>query len=196
MAKFYVSTDSTSLTAFSTYFFSRKLQTTIMSATSPKVTKPKKKTEKKTTGRELVEQALVVLKQPKGVSVTAIKKQIAQTQGDSVKPGTIKRAVIQGLKTGAFVQAKGVGAAGSIRLAKKEPKKAVKKATTPKKAVKKAAAKKSTPKKTAPKTKKATPKKPKAKKPAAKKPAAKKPAAKKPAAKKPVEKKSGKCRPI
>ena len=195
MAKFYVSTDSTSLTAFSTYFFSRKLQTTIMSATSPKP-KQKKKAEKKTTGRELVEQALVVLKQPKGVSVTAIKKQIAQTQGDSVKPGTIKRAVIQGLKTGAFVQAKGVGAAGSIRLAKKEPKKAVKKATTPKKAVKKAAAKKSTPKKTAPKTKKATPKKPKAKKPAAKKPAAKKPAAKKPAAKKPVEKKSGKCRPI
>ena len=189
MAKFYVSTDSTSLTAFSTYFFSRKLQTTIMSATSPKPKPKQKKTEKKTTGRELVEQALIVLKQPKGVSVTAIKKQIAQTQGDSVKPGTIKRAVIQGLKTGAFVQAKGVGAAGSIRLAKKEPKKAVKKATTPKKAVKKAAAKKSTPKKTAPKTKKATPKKPKAKKPAAKKPAAKKPAAKKPAAKKPVAKK-------
>merc|ERR1712046_231178 len=89
----------------------------------------------------------------KGVSLIAISKSIEGKYSVGDRHATnLKLAMKRLLENGGVVKAKGVGLAGSFKLAKPEPKKVVKK----------------------PAAKKVTKKKPAAKKPAAKKPAAKK----------------------
>ena len=130
---------------------------------------------------EMVCAAITTLKERGGSSRQAILKYVTanyKVKADGANTH-VKLALKRGVTAGALVQAKGTGASGSFKLAKKaaEPKKSKKKPAAKKPAAKKAAKK--------PAAKKA------AKKPAAKKPAAKKAAAKKPAAKKPAAKKAG-----
>merc|ERR1712096_145479 len=129
----------------------------------------------------MVEAAIGTLKERKGSSLIAIKKYIATNyKVNPVKHNHfIKKALHSGVEKKKLVQVKGVGAAGSFKLAKvekaKPKKKAVtakkpKKAKTPskpkKKATKPKSAKKATKKAEKPKSAKtsAKPKKPVAKK--------------------------------
>ena len=167
-------------------------------STSPK--KVTKKRSAKPTGPstlDLVKKAITALKEPKGSSGAAIKKQIAA--GSVVKRNAlVNRALIKGVQTGDLKQVKGSGANGSFRLDVAKQQKAEKgklqkaKAAARKKEqadkakaskAKKAAAAKANLKKA---TKKTAVKKPAAKKAAKPKKAAKKPVKK--AAKKPVKK--------
>ena len=141
-----------------------------------------------TANQQKVHQCLLAC--PKGMSYSALKKQILGDNATPLACASLKRSVGACVAKKAAVSTKGTGMNGSFKAVplKVKPAKKVapkKKATTPKKkvAVKKTAAKKTaTPKKAAKKTaKKATKSPKKAKKPATKKPAAKKP---KPAAKK------------
>lgn len=142
---------------------------------------------------DMVAAAIAALKSRTGSSRQAIAKYIAATyKADSVS--ALRLALKSGAAKGTLVVTKGVGAAGSYKLAPKPaaPKKVAKKPATPKKAakkpaVKKVAAKKSPAKKTAAK-KTAVKKSPAKKKPAAKK--AKSPAKKKAPVKKAAVKKS------
>ena len=144
---------------------------------------------------EMIEAAVVALKERSGSSRQAIVKYVAANYKVSDNAAVhIKQALKRGVASGALVQVKGTGASGSFKVAKKEaPKKpaakkpAAKKPAAKKPAAKKAAAKKSPAKKKpaakkakTPKKKVKTPKKAAAKKPAAKKPAAKKAAKKTP----------------
>ena len=165
-------------------------------STSPK--KVTKKRSAKPTGPstlDLVKKAITALKEPKGSSGAAIKKQIAA--GSVVKRNAlVNRALIKGVQTGDLKQVKGSGANGSFRLDVAKQQKAekgklqkAKAAARKKEQADKAKASKAK-KAAAAKAKKAT-KKTAVKKPAAKKAAKPKKAAKKPvkkAAKKPVKK--------
>lgn len=148
---------------------------------------------------DMVKAALSALKERKGSSRQAIVKYIKANYnvGDNCDVH-IKMALKRGSLSGDLIHAKGVGASGSFKLAKKEaaPKK---KAAAPKKVVvKKPAAKKPVAKKAKSPAKKAA--KSPAKKAAAKKPAkkavAKKSTPKKTAAKKPVAKKTAAKKPV
>lgn len=134
---------------------------------------------------DMVVEAIATLKERKGSSRQAIVKYIeANFNVPKEKCNThIKMALRRGVENGKLKQTKGVGAAGSFRVAEKP--KAAKKPAAKKPAAKRPAAKKATTKKSTPAKKKSAAKKttPK-KKPAAKKTVAKKPVAKKPAAKK------------
>ncbi|XP_028450709.1 histone H1-like [Perca flavescens] len=159
----------------------------------PAVKAPAKAPKKKAAPRaksdgpslpKLILDAVTEAKDRKGTSLPAIKKTLATKGIDLEKSNKrINTAVKKLVTDGKLVQNKGIGASGSFKLPKAQPKaaKAVKK--TPVK-VKKPAAK-SPQKKTA--VKKTAVKKTAAKKPAAKKPAAKKSPVKK-AAKKPAVK--------
>ncbi|XP_028450710.1 histone H1-like [Perca flavescens] len=159
----------------------------------PAVKAPAKAPKKKAAPRaksdgpslpKLILDAVTEAKDRKGTSLPAIKKTLATKGIDLDKSNKrINTAVKKLVTDGKLVQNKGIGASGSFKLPKAQPKtaKAVKK--TPVK-VKKPAAK-SPQKKTA--VKKTAVKKTAAKKPAAKKPAAKKSPVKK-AAKKPAVK--------
>lgn len=143
---------------------------------------------------DMIVAAITALKERSGSSRQAIYKYIQANYKVSESSGThLKQALKRGVTTATLVQAKGTGASGSFKVAKKE---------TPAKkkpAAKKAAAKK--PKATKKPAKKVTAKKPAAKKakktkaaPAKKKAAAKKPAAKKPAVKKAAKKSKAKAK--
>ena len=135
---------------------------------------------------DMIVAAITALKERTGSSRQAITKYVAANNKVSDNAGVhIKMALKRGVAAGTLVQAKGTGASGSFKVAKKAapPKKkpAAKKPAAKKPAAKKPAAKKAAKKSPAKKkpvakkakTPKKTPKKP-AKKPAAKKPAAKK----------------------
>merc|ERR1712059_132545 len=135
----------------------------------------------------MVEAAIKGLKERKGSSLISIKKYIATNyKVDPVKNNHfIKKALASGVEKKTLLQAKGIGAAGSFKLAKVEVKPKKKPASASKK-VKKA----TKPKTVKPKAKKAAPKK-KAEKSAKKPSKPKKPVAKKAAkssAKKPAKK--------
>merc|ERR1712048_1444546 len=124
----------------------------------------------KKTYKQMVAEAVAALKSRGGSSRQAIAKHIEANNKDLKNVNVHLNAALKSMvEKGDLIRTKGVGAAGSFKLVKKEaPKK--------KKVVKKPAAKK-----------------PATKKPAAKKPAAKKSpkkVAKKPVAKKPAAKKS------
>ncbi|XP_076001642.1 histone H1-like [Genypterus blacodes] len=151
-------------------------------AKSPKkkVVKPKKKAGPSVS--DLIVEAVSASKERKGVSLAALKKNLAAGGYDVEKNNSRVKAAVKSLVVkGSLVQTKGAGASGSFKAAKsaEKPKKPVA-VKTKKPAAKKPVAAKATPKKAKkPAAKKAvvakaTPKK--AKKPAA---AAKKPAAKK-----------------
>ncbi|XP_059805377.1 histone H1-like [Hypanus sabinus] len=152
---------------------------------------PKKKkapARTKTAGPKLGEQIDKIVadcRSHRGVSIVAIKKELAANGVDVEKlKSQIKMVIKRKLESGSLVHTKGAGVSGSLKAAKRD--------TTAKiaKKVKKTAAKKSQIKKPAIKktaTKKAAKKSP-AKKQSVKKPTAKKAAAKKPAAKKPAKK--------
>lgn len=173
-----------------------------------KARKPKDATKKKAAKpshpptSEMVQQAISVEQDPKGVSVMAIKKYI--TENYKVSPSMLKhmlrRAFEAGIADGSLTRPKGQAdsplLAGRYRLAPSKPAKkpagakprkartpvkkpaAAKKPKTPKKAVKKSPAKKPAAAKKSPKkAAKKSPKKPAAKK-SPKKKAAKKPAKK------------------
>ena len=125
---------------------------------------------------EMINKAVVELKERKGASRAAIKKYImANYKVDTLKVVIFNKALKKMTDDGTLTMSDN-GARWKIKKAEKPA------------AAKKPAAKKASPKK--PAAKKASPKKP-AKK-VVKKPAAKKPAAKKPAAKKAPAKKAGK----
>ena len=131
---------------------------------------------------EMIVAAVTALKERSGSSRQAILKYVITNYNvDEGKcKGPLKNALRRGVKDGAIMQTKGIGASGSFKIvAKAKPAKPAKKA-----AAKKPAAKK-TPKKAAAKKVK---RKPAAKKVTKKKPAAKKPAAKKVPKKKPAKK--------
>ncbi|XP_034539056.1 histone H1-like [Notolabrus celidotus] len=176
------------------------------SKVSKKKVAPRPKSDGPTLPK-LIVSALADSKDRKGISVSAIKKVLASQGVDIVSANKrVNNALMKLLANGTLIQTKGMGASGSFKLAKREPKApkpkkvvkkspakakkpAAKKATPKKKAtVKKVAAKKATPKKAA--AKKAPVKKAAAKKPAAKKSPAKKAAPKKVTAKKPAAKKA------
>merc|ERR1711976_491628 len=118
-------------------------------------------TTNKKTYKQMVAEALAALKSRGGSSRQAIAKHIEANNKDLKNVNVHLKAALKSMvEKGDLIRTKGVGAAGSFKLAKKE----------------------------APKKKPAA-KKPATKKPAAKKPAAKKPPAKKKAAaKKPTKK--------
>ena len=134
-------------------------------------------TTNKKTYKQMVAEAIAALKTRGGSSRQAIAKHIEANNKDLKNINVHLKAALKSMvEKGDLIRTKGVGAAGSFKLVKKEAPKKAKKVVKKKPAAKKPAAKKPAAKKTAKKTA--------AKKTAAKKPAAKKPAAKKPAAKK------------
>ncbi|XP_034745901.1 histone H1-like [Etheostoma cragini] len=138
---------------------------------------------------KLILDAVTEAKDRKGTSLPAIKKTLATKGIDLEKANKrINTAVKKLVTDGKLVQNKGIGASGSFKLPKAEPKVAKTGKKTPVK-VKKPAAK-SPQKKTA--AKKTAVKKTAAKKTAVKKTVAKKPVAKQPAAKKSPVKKAAK----
>ena len=149
---------------------------------------------------DMITAAVGSLKERSGSSRQAILKYIQANYKVSDSASThVKLALKRGVASGAIAQAKGTGASGSFKLAKKAPapkkKPAAKKAAkkTPKKpvAVKKTTVKKS-PKKTKPAAKKTAAKKATKAKKTPKKAAAKKPAAKKATKAKKTPKKAAK----
>merc|ERR1711976_832678 len=123
-----------------------------------------------------VAEAVAALKSRGGSSRQAIAKHIEANNKDLKNINVHLKAALKSMvEKGDLIRTKGVGAAGSFKLVKKEAPKKAKKVVKKKPAAKKPAAKKPAAKKTAAKK-------------TAKKPAAKKPAAKKPAAKKAVKK--------
>lgn len=149
------------------------------------VSTPVKKTSKRPAAAaahpkysDMVAAAIAALKSRQGSSRQAIVKYIEANYkvGDNAAL-LVRKALVKGLDAGELVSTKGVGAAGSFRLAKLEKKpaaKVTKKPVTPKK--KTAPAKKKTPVKKSPAAKKAVAKKTKS--PAKKEPAKKSPAKK------------------
>jgi len=124
---------------------------------------------------KMITDAIVAEGGRKGVSLIAISKAIESKNKVGPRHSTsLKLAMKRMLESGALVKPKGVGLAGSFKLAKPEKKPAAKKPAAKKSPAKKPAAKK-------PAAKKAV------KKPAAKK-VTKKPAAKKASPKKPAKK--------
>ena len=168
-----------------------------MSAASPKkVTKKRAKPAGPST-LDLVKKAIAQLKDPKGSSGAAIKKQIAAS-GDIKSNVLVNKALTKGVQTGILKQVKGTGANGSFKLdvAKQqqaEKSKAAKAKALARKKEKAEKSKASKAKKAAASKAKKAQKKKAVKKPAAKKPATKKKAPKpKKAAKKPPAKKVAK----
>ena len=157
--------------------------------------KPSKPAGPKTI--DLIKTAIVDLKEPKGSSAAAIKKQLAAKGVDVEKKNTIiNKALKKGVTDGVLKQVKGTGASGTFKLDTAKAQAAEKAKAKKAKAAqrKKDAAAKAKAKKAAAKAKKTAQKKAKGKKPAAKKAAKKKtvkpkkaPKPKK-AAKKPVKK--------
>ncbi|XP_059805376.1 histone H1-like [Hypanus sabinus] len=158
-------------------------------AAATKAPKKKKTTARtKTAGPKLGEQIDKIVadcRSHRGVSIVAIKKELAANGVDVEKlKSQIKMVIKRKLESGSLVHTKGAGASGSLKAAKKDSTaKIVKKTKKP--AGKKSQIKKPAIKKTA--SKKAAKKSP-AKKQSVKKPTAKKAAAKKPAAKKAAQK--------
>merc|ERR1712039_962721 len=117
-------------------------------------------TTNKKTYKQMIAEAIAALKTRGGISRQAIAKHIEAKNKDLKNINVHLKAALKSMvEKGDLIRTKGVGAAGSFKLAKKEAPKKAKKVVKKKPAAKKPAAKKA------------------AKKPAAKKPAAKKPAA-------------------
>merc|ERR1712038_374054 len=157
------------------------------------VAKAKKPEASHPASSVMVKAAIENLKERKGSSLIAIRKYIGTNyKVDPVKISAfLKKALKSGVEKKTIIQVKGVGASGSFKLAKEEPK--PKKSAKPKTAAKKptsSKAKKVAPKKKPTAAKKATPKKKKVEKSKSAKPSAKakKPVAKKAPAKKPASK--------
>lgn len=99
---------------------------------------PKSPTEdtktKKITTKMMIVDALVDLNTRKGVSLYAIKKHLTEKyEVDTNKVNyLIKKTIKAGVEDGTFVQMKGIGAAGSFKLANKEKPKTKKKPAKPK----------------------------------------------------------------
>lgn len=162
---------------------------------------PARKTNKITMVKQILE-VLAVFKQPKGVSVPAIKKELRAKGVDVDKQNHRVNLAIRRLEEkGEVVQVKGTGASGSFKLPRRESKKDTSKSKrktdrtkSPSRKPAGKVSKKGTSSKEG-KSKRTEAKKPAAKKPTARKPGARKPGAKKPAAKKPAPNKRAKPSP-
>jgi len=164
-----------------------KKEKATVKAAKPKKAKAVKKPATHPKYSEMIEEAILTLRDRNGSARVAIEKYIAAhfNVGGKVNNTHLKQALKRGVTGGTIKQVKGVGASGSFKIAKAE--KSADAKPKVKKAVKKPAAKKSPTKKPAKKVSKPSVEKKAAKpKTAAKKPVAKK--SPKPAAKKAVKK--------